>query len=48
MGCIKLRSAQVVVQLFFLNKDISAEVNNAWSCTFTPTHTFTLYRLPIY
>ena len=47
-GCIKLRPAQVVVQLFFfLNKDVSAEVN-AWSCIFTPTHTFMACRRTTY
>ena len=49
MRCIKLRPAQVVVQLFFFfNKDISAEVNNAWSCTFTPTYTFMACRRTTY
>ena len=47
MGCIKLRPAQVV-QLFFFNKDVSAEVNNAWSCTFTATHTFMACRRTTY
>jgi len=43
-GMHKIKTSTSSRATFFFNTDISAEVNNAWNCTFTPTHTFMACR----
>ena len=43
-GMHKIKTSTSSCATFFFNRDISAEVNNAWSYTFTPTHTFMACR----